>query len=69
MTKENLEALVNGQRKAIETDIAWAQHELMLLAPYLQALKDKKSIAVISTRMDELTHDAKHGHLLLTTLD
>lgn len=68
MTKENLKALVNGQRKAIETDIAWAQHEIMLLSPYAVALKDKKASAFINHRLVELSEDMKHNRILLSAI-
>lgn len=68
MTKENLKALIAGQRKAIECDIAWAQHEVLLLGPYAVALKDKKASAFINHRMVELSETMKHNRILLSAI-
>lgn len=63
-----LERIATKVRKDLECDIAWAQHEIMLLNPYAHALKDKKASAFINHRMVELSEDMKHNRILLSAI-
>lgn len=63
-----LERIATKVRKDLECDIAWAQHEIALLNPYLHNLKDKKAITFIERRMLELMETVIHSRLVLTTV-
>lgn len=63
-----LERIATKVRKDLECDIAWAQHEIMLLNPYLHNLKDKKAITFIERRMLELKETIDMSRLVLTTV-